>query len=272
VNWTLNAERLRPVASATAVLLLCCLAPAAASGQRRQAGPAPRLRYVQRENPRQNQRQAQRQQRQYQNQQRRYQAQQRPAQQNPQSYGGQRNTPANGARLGSQGPAYSRPAYPNASNAERPQYNYPGASRPGHLGGWLNQHQGLPLQDQERLLRSDPSFNRLPPATQQRLLDQLHRLNQMPEAERERTLARGEMLERLSPQEQMQVREAGRQLVTLPPDRQEVVKRAFQDLRSVPLDQRATVLNSARYQSNFSPEERNILSNLLRAEPYEPPR
>jgi hypothetical protein len=32
------------------------------------------------------------------------------------------------------------------------------------------------------------------------------------------------------------------------------------------------VLNSARYQSTFSPYERNILSTLLRAEPYEPPR
>jgi hypothetical protein len=50
------------------------------------------------------------------------------------------------------------------------------------------------------------------------------------------------------------------------------VKRAFQDLRSVPLDQRNTVLNSARYQNVFTPDERNTLSNLLRAEPYEPPR
>ena len=40
----------------------------------------------------------------------------------------------------------------------------------------------------------------------------------------------------------------------------------------MPLDQRGTVLNSARYQNNFSPDERDILTNLLRAEPYEPPR
>lgn len=60
--------------------------------------------------------------------------------------------------------------------------------------------------------------------------------------------------------------------MALPPERQALVKRAFQDLRSVPLDQRDTVLNSARYQSTFTPGERNTLSNLLRAEPYEPPR
>ena len=40
----------------------------------------------------------------------------------------------------------------------------------------------------------------------------------------------------------------------------------------MPLDQREMVLNSARYQSVFSYDERNILSSLLRAEPYEPPR
>jgi hypothetical protein len=94
----------------------------------------------------------------------------------------------------------------------------------------------------------------------------------MPEAQRQRRLARSEMLERMSPQEQMQVREAGRGLLALPSDRQVMVKRAFQDLRSVPLDQRETVLNSARYQNTFSPGERGILSTLLRAEPYEPPR
>jgi hypothetical protein len=70
----------------------------------------------------------------------------------------------------------------------------------------------------------------------------------------------------------MQVRQAGRRMMALPPDRQVLVKRAFQDLSAVPLDQRDTVLNSARYQNSFSPDERNILSNLLHAEPYEPPR
>jgi len=32
------------------------------------------------------------------------------------------------------------------------------------------------------------------------------------------------------------------------------------------------VLNSARFQNQFSPGERNILSNFLRIEPYEPAR
>jgi hypothetical protein len=50
------------------------------------------------------------------------------------------------------------------------------------------------------------------------------------------------------------------------------MKNAFRDLRSVPPDQRDIVLNSARYQSQFSPQERGILSDMLRVEPYQPPR
>ena len=266
MNWTTNAERLRPAMIAAAVLFFC-LASITALGQRGQEArpaPPPRARMAQRQFARQQnqQRRFQKQQRQYQNQQRPFQNQQRPYQQPPLS---------NGGRLGPQGqePAGVRPAYPNAS---RPEYTNPGASRPGHLGAWLNQHQGLQVQEQERLLRNDPSFEHLPPATQQRYVQQLHELDQMPEAERERRLARSEMLERLSPQQQMQVRQAGRQLAALPPDRQMIVGRAFQDLSHVPLDQRDTVLNSARYQGTFSPDERVILSNLLRAQPYEPAR
>ena len=58
----------------------------------------------------------------------------------------------------------------------------------------------------------------------------------------------------------------------LPLDRQAMMKSAFHDLRAVPLDQRQTVLNSSRYQGVFSPEERGILTDMLRVEPYEPAR
>jgi CBS domain containing-hemolysin-like protein len=51
-----------------------------------------------------------------------------------------------------------------------------------------------------------------------------------------------------------------------------MVGRAFRDLGAVPLDQRQMVLSSSRYQGVFSPDERDILSNMLRAEPYTPAR
>lgn len=141
---------------------------------------------------------------------------------------------------------------------------------PGHLGSWLTQHRDLPLQKQEQLLRGDPSFSRLPAADQQRLMSQLRAVNQMPAQQRDRRLERAEAIERLSPQDRAHLSQTSRSYKALPPDRQALVKRAFQDLRGVPLDQRQTVLNSARYQGVFTPQERGILSDFLRVEPYEP--
>lgn len=120
------------------------------------------------------------------------------------------------------------------------------------------------------MLRSDPSFRRLPQADQQRLAQQLRDVDRMPAQQRVRRLARNEMLERLTPSERMSINRSSREWKTLPADRRSMMKRAFNDLRGVPLDQRQTVLNSARYQSSFSPEERGILSDFLRVEPYEP--
>jgi hypothetical protein len=122
------------------------------------------------------------------------------------------------------------------------------------------------------VLRSEPGFNRLNPGDQQRAIQQLREVNQLPEAQRERRLARSENIERLSPGERMQVNQSARQLTGLAPDRQAMVGRAFKDLRGVPVNQRDTMINSARYGSTFTPEERGILSNLLRVEPYESPR
>jgi hypothetical protein len=103
-------------------------------------------------------------------------------------------------------------------------------------------------------------------------MQQLHQVDQMPEEQRQRRLARTEMIERLSPQERMRINLSARRWAFLPPDRQAIMKNAFQGLRAVPLDQRQTVLNSARYQGAFSPEERGILSDMLRVEPYQPVR
>jgi hypothetical protein len=80
------------------------------------------------------------------------------------------------------------------------------------------------------------------------------------------------MIERLSPQDRMSVNLSGHRFAALPADRQTIMKGAFRDLRSVPPEQRQTVLNSARYQGAFSPEERGILSDMLRVEPYQPLR
>lgn len=202
-----------------------------------------------------------------------------------QGYGRQYATPP-AAGYGRQGQTSPRPNYVSpGQNNGRSAYSgaqvrpalpggrpYPSTFPPGHLGSWLNQHRNVPLQGQEQLLRSDPSFRQLPQGDQQRLMRQLRQVDQMPPQERERRLERAELIEHMSPQERMKLTQSSRELRQLPPGRQALVKRAFQQLSAVPLDQRQTVLDSQRYQGMFTPEERGILGSLLRAEPYEPAR
>jgi hypothetical protein len=153
----------------------------------------------------------------------------------------------------------------------RPSYSMRPTPQAGHLPQWMQQHRNMPIGQQERLLRQEPGFNRLSPSDQQREIQQLQHLNQLPEPEQQRRLARTENIERLSPSERMQLNQSSREYKALPPDRQMLMRGAFRDLRQVPIDQRDTMLNSARYRSTFTPQERGILSNMLRVEPYTAP-
>jgi hypothetical protein len=119
------------------------------------------------------------------------------------------------------------------------------------------------------MLRSDPSFKGLPANEQQRVVRQLHQVNQMPDEQRQRRLARAEALEHLSPQDRTRVTNSAQRWVAQPAERQALMKSAFRDLRGVPPDQRMTVLNSDRYKGVFSAEERGILADMLRVEPYQ---
>ena len=122
------------------------------------------------------------------------------------------------------------------------------------------------------MLRTDPGFRRLPPSDQQRVVQQLHQVHGLTDEQRQRRLARAEIIEHLSPLERMRINLSARRWAELPVDRQAQMKTAFRDLRGVPIDQRQTELNSARYQGIFTPEERGILSDMLRVEPFQPAR
>lgn len=261
MKGVLKASALRRAATATlAAALFLCFAPSFASAQHHSNAPRPALGRGGGFHPQPNRNQAP------------------PAQNRPRAYGNVPQTPqyrnfapqsppaaVHPALPGSayQGQGYARPAYPGVGGAYAP---------PGHLGSWLNAHRGVPTQQQQQMLRNDPSFSRLPQGQQQRLMQQFNRVDQMPEAQRERRLARAENIERLSPQQRAQVQDSARRWTTLPNDRQTAMKSAFRDLKNVPPDQRSIVLNSARYQNAFSPEERGILGNMLSVEPYQPPR
>jgi hypothetical protein len=163
--------------------------------------------------------------------------------------------------------------HPQPGQGAAPRYNGQPQNRPGqqgHLPEWLNNHQNLTPKQQEDALRREPGFNRLPQDQQQRLVNRLQTLNSKPPQERQRILQRNEMFEHLSPEQKAGVRGASQSFHQMPPDRQGEMRRAFQDLRGIPPEQRLSILNSARFQHQFSPSERTVLGNLLSVEPYQP--
>jgi hypothetical protein len=134
----------------------------------------------------------------------------------------------------------------------------------------MERHNNLPPAEQQKALENEPGFKDLPPQTQQQLRNSLNRLNNMSPEQRRRALARTEAMEHLNPQQRSQVRDALGQLGSLPMDRRRLVARAFRDLREMPEPQRQAILNSDRFKSQFSDQERGTLSNLLSVEPYLP--
>lgn len=143
------------------------------------------------------------------------------------------------------------------------------SSRP-HLAQWLNEHRDMPLNEQERALRNEPGFGRLPVARQQRLLKRLQQLNAMPRQQRARTLQRMEALEKLSPQQREQLRQVVREVGGMPQPRQRMMHKAFHDLSQLPPEQRDAVLDSPQFKSQFSDRERQILGTLMSVQPYQP--
>lgn len=137
-----------------------------------------------------------------------------------------------------------------------------------HLGEWLQRHEALSPEDQEKAFATEPGFDQLPQETRQRLLNRLRQISRMPPRQRQRTVDRIEALERLTPQRREQVRASFQDFRTLAEDRQRIVKKAFRDLREYPPEQREAMMGSSQFQGRFTAQERRILGDILAVEPY----
>ena len=114
-----------------------------------------------------------------------------------------------------------------------------------HLPEWMEQHQGMTLEQQQAALDREPGFRELPAQTQMQMHQRLAQLNAMTPEMRARTLAHTEAMERLNPAQRSQVRGAMQQLGSLPQDQRRQVIRSFRELRMLPPEQRFGVMNSA---------------------------
>jgi hypothetical protein len=160
-------------------------------------------------------------------------------------------------------PLQGRQAAPSQS---RPQ-PHPGQ---GHAGDWLRRHKDMSPAERQRALENDPGFRRLPPGQQQVLRQRLQHFSSLPREQQDRMLDRMDRWAHLTPQQKEQARQIHNRMQQLPADRQRMVRTAIGDLRAMPPDQRGQIIDSHRFKSVFSPEERDIMRGATRL-PLAPP-
>jgi len=162
-------------------------------------------------------------------------------------------------RQPNQTPAYAQQPreVPRPPQAANPQAREVPPQR--HGGDWLRSQRELSPADQQKALLNDPQFRKLPAPQQERLENRLQHFNSLPPDEQQRRLNRIETWEHLTPQQKTQARQLAGQWKGLPPERRQVMKTAIGDLRAMPPDQRERALESARFKSMFSNQERDML-------------
>jgi Protein of unknown function (DUF3106) len=134
------------------------------------------------------------------------------------------------------------------------------------MGDWLREHRNLPVDQQEKLLESDPNFKRLPKNRQDTLKERLRKFASLPPQQQDRALQRMQFMASLSPEQRKEIRDANQQLQSLPPERRVMVHAAVRHLRQMDPQQRQQVLGSDRFRTTFSPQEQNILKQLASIE------
>jgi hypothetical protein len=158
-----------------------------------------------------------------------------------------------------------------------PQKSPNGANHPAQKGGrkmgdWLQAHKDLPLDQQLKLLESEPGFKRLPADRQAALRERLKKFNSLTPAQRDQAVKRMEFLSKLTPQQRQELRDANQQLKGLPPERQVAVHTALRHLRQMAPAERQQVIQSDRFRSNFSDQEQKLIGQLAEMSPAQSPQ
>lgn len=145
--------------------------------------------------------------------------------------------------------------------------NHPAQKGGRKMGDWLQEHKDLPLDQQIKILESQPSFKKLPADRQNALRERLKKFNSLTPDKREQALQRMEFLSKLTSQQRQELRSANEQLKGLPPDRQVAVHTALRHLRQMPPAERQQVIQSDRFRSTFSDQEQKLISQLVEMSP-----
>ena len=137
-----------------------------------------------------------------------------------------------------------------------------GQRRP-HIGQWLKKNQNLTVDQQEKALRADPEFQKLPPQQQQHLIERLQKFNSLPPQQRQRMLTRMDAFEHLTPEQQHQAREIFGQIRQLPDERRQQLRKGMRQLADAPADQRPAMLDSPEFHSTYTDHERDLMRQIV---------
>jgi Protein of unknown function (DUF3106) len=131
-----------------------------------------------------------------------------------------------------------------------------------HQPGFLEHLRELPPEEQEKVLKNNARFRQLPPQLQQRIRENLSRWNSLTPEQRDMMRQREKIVQSLPVEQRDQLRQIFPRYRQLPADRRQAVMNAFLQMRDMPAAEREKFLASADTQQRFSPEERDILTNL----------
>ena len=151
--------------------------------------------------------------------------------------------------------AQAQPAQPHGKNPQNKPRPKPGE--------WLSKYHGMPLAEQEKELRNDPQFEKLPPQRQQALIQRLEKFNALPPQKQQQVIKRMQMFQKFTPQQRQQARQLQAQLKNVAPDRRKQMRIALRNLRQMPPQEQQQTLNSDQFKSQFNPDEINIMNGML---------
>jgi hypothetical protein len=141
------------------------------------------------------------------------------------------------------------------------------ADRHKHPPDFFRRLRNLPPAQQDRILRNDTTFHKLPAWRRQQIRRNLARWNALSPQQKGVIRQRQAILQRLPPQKRQELRGAYSQYQQLGPYQKQRVMTAFARLRSMTPARRRQFLNSPRFQRQFGPREQRVLRGLARVLP-----
>jgi hypothetical protein len=104
---------------------------------------------------------------------------------------------------------------------------------------------------------------KLPPDRARLIRQRIWQYNHLPPEEQQALRERYRTFSKLPPEQQQIVRDRLREFSQLPPGRQPVLHNEVKQLRLLPEAQRQARFNSEEFRGRFSPQERQIIKDLL---------